>query len=175
LSGIQLAQYYVHKIKELANNAKAKETLNPDVDEISELDKKIDKIERELRRLIDDTLIKETGKDGFESLLSGKAKEQIKRKIIQHVKKHPNRKYSDFKTLARAIQFCDIDDLKKTIVKPEYWQFFELRFQDKLKVEKYFDYLSELRNVIRHKRELTNLVVYKGKAAIEWLEMIINI
>jgi hypothetical protein len=174
LTGIELAKYYVNKIKELADEAKNKENLKADVDEISELDKKIYKIERELRRLIGNTLMKETGKNDFESLLSGKAKEQIKRKLIQHVKKHPNKKYSDFKLLDRAIQFCDIEDLKKTILKPEYWQFFELRFQDKLKVEKYFDNLSELRNVIRHKRELTNLVMYEGKAAIEWLEMVID-
>ena len=171
LSGIQLAQYYVNNIKDLADEAKNKENLKPDVDQISELNEKIDKIESELRKLIGDTLIKETGKDDFETLLTGGTRGQLKRRIKQHVDKHPNKIDSDFKSLKRAIQFCDIEDLKKTILKLEYWQFFELKFQDKLKVEKYFDYLGELRNVIKHKRELTNLVLHEGMAAIEWFEM----
>ncbi len=60
------------------------------------------------------------------------------------------------------------------ILKTEYWPFFESKFKDKTKVDKYFDYFSELRHTVKHKRELTSLILHEGKAAIEWFRMAIQ-
>lgn len=174
LSGIQLAQYYVNKIKELANEAKNEENLNQNLDEISELNKKIDKIESELRSLIADTLINETGKNDFESLLSGEPKRDVRNRMKNYLDLHPNKTIEDFKTFKTISQFLDIDHLKKIILKLEYWSYFSLRFKNKEKVEKYFNQFSQLRHVIKHNREMSDLIFHEGKASIEWLEMVID-
>lgn len=175
LSGIQLAQYYITNIKEVADDVKNKESLKQDVEEILEVKKKIDEIETQLRNYISETLIKETGEYDFEVFLSSESKYQVKRRIKQHVYKHPNLNVSDFKSIRRAIQFFDIEHLKIIILKSENWNFFEFRFQDKLNVEKYFGYFSHLRNVIKHNRDMTNIILFEGKAALEWLQMVMAI
>lgn len=174
LSGIQLAQYYVNKIKELANEAKNNEKLNQNLHETSDLNKKIDKIESELRSLIADTLINETGKNDFESLLSGEPKRDVRNRIMNYLDIHPNKTIEDFKTFSAISQFLDIDHLKKIILKLEYWPYFSIRFKNKEKVEKYFNQLSQMRHVIKHNREMTDLILHEGKASIEWLEIVIH-
>lgn len=175
LSGMDLAKYYIDKITELANEMKSKyKLITTSENRTSELNKQIDKIENELRTLIADTLSNETGKDDFECLITGNAKQQIRRKITQHVNKHPNVNSDDFKTIKKSIQFCDIEHLKQIILRNDYWQFFVSKFKDKSKVEKYFDDLSGMRNVVKHSREMTNLVLYEGNAALEWFKMVLN-
>lgn len=174
LSGIQLAQYYVNNIKDLADEAKNKENLKPNVDQISELNKKVDKIESELRSLIGDTLIKETGKDDFESLLTGEPKKDIRNRIKNHLEIHPNKTIEDFKTFRTISQFLDIDHLKKIILKLEYWPYFSIKFKNKEKAERYFNQFSQMRHVIKHNREMTDLILHEGKASMEWLEMVIK-
>ena len=133
----------------------------------------IDDLEIKLRNLIVRTLKEKTSKDDFETLITGEAKQQIKRRIEQYLEKHPNQTKDEFKSLSRSIQFCDIEHLKKIILKDIYWEFFKPTFKEITKVERYFDSFSELRHTIKHKRELTNLVLHEGKAAIEWFSMII--
>jgi len=175
LSGMGLAKYYADRITELANEVKNRNKLNDDKDsETSDLNKKIDKVEIKLRNIIVDILTTETGKEDFQILLTGDAKSQVKRRIEQHVAKHPNMNEKDFKLLKDAIQFCDIEHLKKTILKPEHWPYFEFKFKDKSKVEKYLDQLSEARHVVKHTRDMTNFVLFEGKAAVEWLEMVLS-
>jgi hypothetical protein len=174
LSGIQLAQYYYNKIKDMADEAKNKKNLKTHIDEISELNKKIDKIESELRSLIGDTLIKETGKYDFGSLLFGEPKRDIRNRIKNHLEIHPNKTIEDFKTFKTVSQFLDIDHLKKIILKLEYWPYFSIQFKNKEKVEKYFNQLSQIRHVIKHNRVMTDLIFHEGKASIEWLEMVMG-
>jgi len=34
--------------------------------------------------------------------------------------------------------------------------------------------LSEARHVVKHTRDMTNFVLFEGKAAVEWLEMVLS-
>lgn len=175
LSGIQLAQYYINKIKELANEAKIKENLlKSNDDEISELNRKVDRLEKILRNLITDTLVREKGQVDFEDLLSGDPKRDVRSRIKNYLKIHPNKTMEDFKTLKNVSQFLDIDHIKKIILKFEYWPYFLVKFKNREKTELYFDQLSQIRHVIKHNREMSDLILYEGKASIEWLEMVIK-
>lgn len=175
LSRLELAKYYTNRITELANEVKNRNRLSADKDsQASDLNKKIDQVEIKLRNFIVDILCTETGKEDFQTLLTGDAKSQVKRRIAQHVAKHPNMNEIDFKLLKDAIQFCDIEHLKKTILKPEYWPYFESKIKDKFKVEKYLDQLSDVRHVVKHTRDMTDFVLFEGKAAVEWLEMVLS-
>lgn len=171
----QLAQYYITRITELANEAKSKN--NKEIYakmDIDSLNQTIDKIENELRDIITATLVTGTDKEDFESLITGDTKQQVRRRIQQHIDKHPNKSMDDFKSIKSAIQFFDIDHLKKTITKEDYWKYFEPQFKDKSKVEKYFDQFGEIRHVVKHRREMTELVNLEGKASIEWFQMTIK-
>jgi hypothetical protein len=175
LSGMQLAKYYMNSITNFANEVKKSENLGADKEsETSYLNKKIDEVEINLRNVIVDILCRETGREDFQTLLTGDAKSQVKRRIEQHVAKHPNMNEVDYKLLKDAIQFCDIEHLKKTVLKPEYWAYFKFKFKDKAKVEKYLDQLSEVRHVVKHTRDMTDFILFEGKASIEWLEMVLG-
>lgn len=156
-------------IQEIEAKLRKTEKLNKDLINLNET---IDLLEKKLRKIIIEILIQNTGKDDFESILTGEAKQQVRRRIEQHIEKHPNKTKEDFKPLKTAIQFCDIEHLKKIILREEYWGWFGTIFQNKSKVENYFNQFSELRHVVKHGREMTNLVLREGQAAIEWFEMI---
>jgi len=171
----QLAQYYIHRINELANEAKNKNFRKVDIPmDINSLNQTIDTIESALRSVIATTLMIGTGMEAYESLITGDAKQQVKRRIQQHIDKHPNKSVDDYKSIKKAIQFCDIEHLKKTITKDDYWKYFETQFKDKSKVEKYFDQFGAIRHVVKHSREMTELVLFEGRAAIEWFQMTIK-
>ncbi len=170
----QLAKYYISRIEELAIEAKSKteERVEGNTN-IDNLNPQIDEIELGLRNLVVETLILAKGKEDFESLLSGEVKQQIRRRITQHIEKHPNKSRDEYKSIKSALQFCDIEHLKKIILKEENWKYFETKFTDKEKVQKYFDQFSEIRHVVKHSREMTELVRFEGKASMAWLHMII--
>jgi hypothetical protein len=156
-------------IQEIENKSQKVEN---SIEGFKKLNEVIDKIENKLRDIVVKVLIEGTGKEDFESLLTGEAKQQVRRRIEQFIDKHPNQTKEDFKLLKKSIQFCDIEHLKKVIIKDEYWTWFESIFQDKSKVERYFNQFSEIRHVVKHTREMTTLILHEGKAAIEWFEMI---
>ena len=156
-------------ILEIEGNSKLKGTNTFDLSEINDT---IDRTEIKLRNIVVDVLIQQMETEDFENLLTGDAKQQVRRRIGQYIEKHPNQTKENFKSLKKAIQFCDIEHLKKMILKDEYWDGFQSIFKDKFKVEKYFDQFSEFRHVVKHKREMTNLILNEGKASISWFEMI---
>lgn len=175
LSGELLAKYYVENITKLASEHKSPQTQtlsekNKDVT----LDKKIDKVEINLRALIANTLIRAFAKEDYESLLTGDEKKQIKNCIKEYVGLHPNKKEDDFILLKDAIQFCNIEHLKKIILKEKNWEFFEVKFGEKDKVARYFEQLNNLRKAVKHSREITNLISFEGEAAIEWFGMVLS-
>jgi len=169
ISGPELAQYYIDSITSLAEKAKEN---NIQVENTSfvkpDLNTEIDEIESKLRLLVVDVLEKKTGKENYLEILTGDHKNDLKRRIYQHVAKHPAEKEEDYNTLSKAIDFSDIDHIKKTISKDDNWPFFEIIFIKKEAVEKYFDQLSEIRHTVKHSRKLTNLVHHEGLAAMEW-------
>ena len=133
----------------------------------------IDKLESRLRGIVVETLKKGTGKDNWEDLISGDAKSALKTRIRQHVDNHPGTALQDFTLLSKAIQFCDLDHLKKVIINT-HWKNFQPIFQDKGKVERYFDDFAEFRHAVKHSREITALVLSAGNTAILWLGMALD-
>ncbi len=173
LSGMALARYYIDTITKLAIDIKKREEKITGEKDIGGLNKRIDKIENELRFLIAETLRNETGKEDFESLLTGDAKREVRERIKKFLDINPHKTKEDFKSLKIASQFLDIAHLKKIILKAEYWPYFALKFRDHEKTHKYFDQFSEIRHAVKHAREITELVLLEGNAAMKWLEIVI--
>lgn len=174
LSSQQLAKYYIDSIKEMAKKLLSIEASSNGTKELN-LNKDIEKMEKVLRGIVVDTLCVSKRKSDFSELLTGDVKSQVKNRIKEHMALHPNLKDSDFASLTTAIQFCDIEHLKRIILKTENWIYFENFFKDKDKVLKYFEGFNNLRKAIMHSREVTELVKLEGKAAMEWFTMIIKL
>jgi hypothetical protein len=132
----------------------------------------IDNIEIKIRETIINILKQNIPINNYELIITGDSKTQVRNRIKLFIEKHPNRKHEDFIELKAAIQFCDIDHLKKLILKDDYWAFFIEKFKDKNKTEKYFEQLTELRHAVKHNREITNLILLEGNAAIEWFNLV---
>ncbi|MGQ0739853.1 MAG: hypothetical protein ACT4OJ_12410 [Bacteroidota bacterium] len=169
LSGHKLAKYYIDTIKELSNKFLLKK--EPETSSGKRMGEEIDKIEKRLRNIVVETLCQKIGERDYEVLITGEAKTQIRSRIKEHVALHPNLQVSDFRSIDRAIQFCDIDHLKKVIIRDIYWNHFENVFKEKEKVVKYFEGFNNLRKAVMHNREMSMLIKHEGNAAIEWLNM----
>ena len=164
--GLRISKQRIEKIE----GTFKKNEINNDKKELNE---SVDNIELKLRNVVSSTLIQMTGKSNFEDLFTGEPKQQVRRRIKLHLEKHPNQDINDFKSLAKSIQFCDIEHIKAILLKDEYWNFFEPKFKDRSSVEKYFNQFSELRHTLKHTRELTDLIAFEGKAAIAWFMMVL--
>jgi hypothetical protein len=169
LSGGQLAKYYIDTMKELSSKILLKK--EPETASEQKLDEAIEKTEKRLREIVVETLCQKMGERDYEVLITGEVKNQIRNRIKEHVALHPNLQVGDFNSIDRAIQFCDIDHMKKIIIKDIYWNHFENVFKEKEKVVKYFEGFNNLRKAVMHNREVSMLVRHEGNAAIEWLNM----
>ena len=76
--------------------------------------------------------------------------------------------------LLNAIQFFNIEHLKKVILGNENWQHFERIFREKEKTNKYFEQFNTLRKAVMHNRKVTKLISLEGIASIEWFELIMK-
>lgn len=154
----------------LNNTGKQSNSVNIDTENLNPL---IDNLEIRLRSIIVETLTKETGKQNWEDIITGDAKSALRTRIKQHTNNHPGTNSQDFAMLSKAVQFFDVDHFKKVIINA-YWTRFQSIFQDKMKVERFFDDFAELRHTIKHGRELTKLVSSAGKTAMIWLTMVLD-
>ena len=168
----QLAEYYIKQITEKAELSKEKhQVVEKVISERKLIEYDVDIIEHKLRIVFVDILINETG--NYEDILTGSPKNDIRRRIKQHVDKHPREKINDYKLLKNAIEFTDIEHLKLVILKDANWPHFEPIFKTKDATEKYFNQLSQLRHPLKHSRKLTDLVKLEGMASIEWFNQVI--
>jgi hypothetical protein len=65
-------------------------------------------------------------------------------------------------------------ELEDTIVTKTLWPRFEARFISKEQLASRFRQLSELRNSIRHSRQVTDITLKDGEAAILWFATVIE-
>ena len=175
LHGEQLAEYYVKQITEKAKDVQ--ESINKAKQIVQEhklIEDDVDKIEKKLRNLFVGTLEKETGKTDYQDILTGRHKNDLKRRIQQHVDKHPSDSIDNYKSLKNSIEFSDLEHLKQSILKDVNWPFFESFFKNETDAKKYFDQLSHLRHTLKHSRKMTELVKLEGLSSIEWFDQIVN-
>lgn len=174
LNGERLAEYYIEQITERAEAIKENHKVVKEV--VSErklIEDDVDIIEHKLRDIFVKTIVNKTGKENYEDIITGSPKSDLRRRIKQHVDKHPRENIADYKTLKNAIEFADIEHLKLVILKESNWQYFEPIFKTKEATEKYFNQLSQIRHPLKHSRKLTDLVKLEGMVSIEWFKQVI--
>jgi len=136
---------------------------------LEKLNKEIEKIEIELRKLI-------------VVLLGLTTKEEVKEKLPPHILEKINLKLAREKKRNNSfvderindpffwMQFTDLQELQQIISAKTYWNLFLDKFVavDKLTTE--FNDIANLRNALRHSREVDQITKMKGEASILWMK-----
>jgi hypothetical protein len=81
---------------------------------------------------------------------------------------------SDYQTLARKLEFCDLREIEDTITNKSLWPKFRDRFVNKEYLASKFNQLAELRNGIRHSRVLDQITQMEGEAGVIWFERVLR-
>ncbi|MEM6397719.1 MAG: ATP-binding protein [Bacteroidota bacterium] len=158
---------------------------NTGSEELEILDRKIEKIEIWMRKLIIDKigevrkLKKMSDLTNRDFILDG-----IERKINNYMKKYPASDKEQMEKPEHALEFSDLSNLQYIICSTSKgnYRHFEKIFGDKKNFQLRFGQLLEFRNIKRHirrtvirgRKEIDPIAINDVKAGIEWFERIIN-
>ena len=126
------------------------------------LDARIEAVELKLRRLISDRL-NDQGDQVPSHVL-----QKVQERIDSASRKQPALAHRKGGDLTSQLQYFDLRELQDTIVAKSLWPLFADCFSSKESLAMRFGQLAELRNAIRHSREVTAVMRKDGEAAIGW-------
>jgi hypothetical protein len=142
--------------------------------DLQHYDEEIENIEISLRNIITDRLELACEIDAYQEMIPNHIKEKVNGRIKNWLGKNPGEDKSQFYDLRRRMDFFDMQEYKDIIVsKPAYPSFEEI-FGSKGTLEVRFNQIAELRNSIRHSRDVTDATIKDGEAAILWFTSIIR-
>jgi len=135
---------------------------------LRELDEKIERVELDLRNVITTTL------NDDPSILPQHIMVKVDERIVAALKKNAALDASRFTTLSGKLEYFDLRELQEAIVSKPLWPFFELRFGSKESLAQKFNQLAEVRNGIRHSRDVNQIARKEGEAAIMWFHQVLS-
>ncbi len=135
---------------------------------LRELDAQIETLELRLRQVIADTL------NDDPAALPSHIQKTLGDRLQRAAKQNPALDVGDYETIKGQFEFADMRELEDTIVTKTLWPRFEARFISKEQLASRFRQLSELRNSIRHSRQVTDITLKDGEAAILWFATVIE-
>lgn len=133
---------------------------------LRELDADIENTELSLRQLVATTLQDDS------AFLPDHVQQKIKGRIQAAVRTTPGLDMAAYDTLIAQLEFADLSELKDTILNKALWSRFADRFRSKESTAARFAQLAELRNCIRHSRQVSEIVHKDGEAAILWFKQV---
>ena len=134
-----------------------------------DLNRAVDGLEKAVRDRIDCVLSKAS--ENYLELIPSDVALSIDRKINERLKRHPYEKKSNTSN-RQKLDYMDFMDYCKVIL--ANWNYFESEFGSKSELEKYFLNVKEVRNALKHLRELNSVEYKQGEASIEWLSLILQ-
>ncbi|MBO3098292.1 GmrSD restriction endonuclease domain-containing protein [Gelidibacter pelagius] len=142
--------------------------------DLQHFDQEIENIEISLRSIIAERLESAAELDAYQEMIPNHIKEKVNARIKNWLGKNPGEDKNQFYDLRRRMDFFDMQEYKDIIVsKPAYASFEEI-FGSKGTLEVRFNQIAELRNSIRHSRDITDATIKDGEAAILWFTSIIR-
>lgn len=135
---------------------------------IRDLDEKIEQIELGLRKII--ILAFDNEPRNILSNFLQKAEDRIQ----SAARKNPTMDITQFQTLERKLEYCDLRELQNIISNRALWKHFERYFNNRDSMDNKFNQLAELRNGIRHSRSIDPITQKEGEAAILWFEQVLK-
>ena len=127
------------------------------------LDERIEEIELRLRALVT------AGVDGDPSAIPPHVQQKINERIAPALRKNPSLAATT-QTLAAKLTYCDLRELLDIISSKSLWPVMEARFGTKEMLSARGSQLAELRNTIRHSREMNEVTRKDGEAAVLWFD-----
>ena len=131
---------------------------------LRELDARIEAIELALRALICNALA------GDPAQLPPHVRTRVEDRVQAALRKNPGRDAHHYETLDRKLEYADLRELQDTLTNKALRPQFDERFANKELLVKRFDQLGELRNGIRHSRQVDDVTRKDGEAAVLWFE-----
>lgn len=156
------AEIIYNKIQEVTGNLT---TIEKDM-QLNE-NKPIDEFEETIRKLIDYKL-REIDSNYWENKLPKEFVEKIEERITLELQKHPNEQ----RELINPLEFCQILDYFKII--KNNWEIFEPIFKSRTELEKHFLNINELRNAIKHTRQINLSTKKLAEGSLLWFEQILK-
>jgi hypothetical protein len=137
--------------------------------QLKEIDQKIENIELKLRDIIGTSILDED----FNQIVPVHIIDKVGKRIQNTLKKNPVLNSDDFKTARKKLDYFDLQEYCDVIVSKSSWDSFEARFKNKSLLMEKFSKLGELRNSIRHTRDVDEVTLLEGKAAIIWIDQLL--
>ncbi|MCY3764589.1 MAG: DUF262 domain-containing protein [Gemmatimonadetes bacterium] len=129
---------------------------------LREMDAQIEEVELALRKLIAEGLYDDP------TNLPGHVHAKIKERLQIAIRTNPALDLSGYVTVTDQLNFADLRELQDTIANKSLWPRFSDRFGTKEGLSMRFHQLAELRNSIRHSRDVDEVTRKDGEAAILW-------
>lgn len=141
--------------------------------DLQHIDDTIDKIEIAIRDKIDLVLCDAAEENAITEFIPSHIQKKIRDKIDAHLARNPGEQLEDYKSLRAQLNFFDINEYKEVITCKGNWEYFVEYFGKPGLLEQKFYQLGELRNCLRHSRDVNEVVQKEGEAAISWFESIL--
>jgi len=132
--------------------------------QLKELDSKIESLELKFR----DTIAEKIDDEQFNIQVPPHILEKVNKRIQNTLRKNPGLNPEDFRQSRKRLDYFDLQEYCDLIISRDTWEKFEPNFRNKQLLQEKFSKLGELRNSIRHSRDVSEVTILEGKAAIIW-------
>ena len=95
----------------------------------------------------------------------------LEQRIASYVEKHPYQKET-LDTFDAKLQFCQFSDYSKIVT--SNWQNFQGEFGSSQVFEGHMKNITELRNALKHGRDVANHDLASGEGGLLWLEQCLS-
>ncbi|MEA2604654.1 MAG: hypothetical protein QOF89_5646 [Acidobacteriota bacterium] len=136
--------------------------------QLRELDTQIEEVELGLRRVITEALGRDPDK------LPSHALQKAEERIQAAAKKNPAFDLDRYQMLAGKLEYFDLREVEATITNKLLWPLFQSRFATRELLANRFGQLAELRNGIRHSRNVDEITRKEGEAALIWFQQVLG-
>ena len=134
---------------------------------LRELDAQIEAIELALRALICNALA------GDSAQLPPHVLRRVDDRVQAALRKNHGLEADRYETLDGKLEYADLRELQDTLTNRALTPLLEGRFANKELLVKRFDQLAELRNGIRHSRQVDDVARMEGEAAVLWFNQVL--
>ncbi len=136
--------------------------------QLRELDEAIEQVELTLRQIIVDALHDDPAQ------LPQQVVVKVEERLQRALRKNAALDAEDYQTLEGKLEYSDLRELQDTILNKSLWSHFAPRFVNKGALITKFDQLAELRNGIRHSRQVSKITQKEGEAALLWFDEVLR-
>ncbi len=140
------------------------------IENLSEENIEIERIEIELRKFIIEKL-QINSLQSYKQVVPQPLQEKVKESVGKEQKKNPALVSSKIDDYGYHMQFLDLRDLETILIAKNNWVNVADCFGTKENLAIEFNNLAGLRNPVRHSRNVDDISLLKGKAAIKWFKL----